>query len=54
VWLEFGKVDLDELIVFGALVLAKFGGVGASEVADILTLGGLSRSQNDVIRVRWK
>lgn len=38
---EFGQVDLNELVVLGALVLAKFGSVRASEVADLLALGRL-------------
>lgn len=39
-WLKLVKVDLDQLVVLGALVLAKLSSVSASEVTDVSTLGG--------------
>jgi len=40
VGLELGEVDLDELVVLGALVLTELSGVLAGEVTDLATLGG--------------
>jgi len=39
--LELGQVDLDELVVLGTLVFTELLGVRASEVTDMLALGGL-------------
>jgi hypothetical protein len=39
--LELVKVDLDELVVLGTLVLAELLGVLAGEVTDVLTLGSV-------------
>lgn len=38
VWLELRQVDLDQLIVLGALILSQLLGVDTSKVTDILTL----------------
>lgn len=40
VGLELGEVNLDELVVLGALILAELSGVLAGEVTDLATLGG--------------
>lgn len=40
VGLELGEVDLDELVVLGALVLAELSGIRAGEVTNLGTLGG--------------
>jgi hypothetical protein len=44
------KVDLDELVVLGALVLAELVSVLAGEVTDVLTLGGLQVVVHAVVK----
>lgn len=38
--LEFGQVDLDQLVVLGALVLTQLLGVDPGEITNVLALGG--------------